>query len=396
MRKVLCLLMCVLLSTIPMVGLVAGSEPPVSMLMELRDKYADLSIQAGVILKEPLSQPEPPSATIVCSDEEAAKEDGQNLDTFLKAFSAPEGPLCDELLSTQKQMQLLGEYPGYEREAALTDRLGRKVQLLIRQYGKDLTTLPAVTAAGLQTVKAIQLLGFDATGRADTLMASLSDMHAAAVEEMFRLLTEEHDYTYVQPLLDAARNSQLLGGTSGINTDKFLARLQNALHFELEIVYRIDLPFEHWEEKVTLQMVPASLDNLMHLRGSGTGAMTVYSNDDVPEAYYEAPDFQVEAELTDFLPCKGTVMLTLSPFYPPKATLVLPDEDEEFTIKAEMPLMQTGWELAQESRLQEGKYVFPLTLNNLAACAIDETIQASPTGTLATVLDITLTHMPAQ
>lgn len=396
MRKVLCLLMCVLMSTIPMVGLVAGSEPPVSMLMELRDKYADLSIQADVILKEPLFPPEPPSTAIACSDEETAKTDGQNLATFLKVFNAPEGTLCDDMLSTQKQMQLLGEYPGYDREAALTDRLGRKAQSLINQYGKDLNKLSAVTAAGLQTVKAIQLLGNDTASRADALMDSLSAMIASAVEEMFRMLTEEHDYTMVQPILDAARNSQLLSGASGINTDEFLNRVQNALRFKLEIVYSIDLPYDHFEEKATLMMTSISLENLTRLAGSGNGSMTFYNNDDVPEAYYEASEFSAEAELTDFLPCKGTVMLTLSPFYPPKATLVLPDEDEEFTIKAEMPLMQTGWELAQESRLQEGKYVFPLTLNNLAACAIDETIQASPTGTLATVLDITLTHMPVQ
>ena len=172
--------------------------------------------------------------------------------------------------------------------------------------------------------------------------------------------------------------------------------MQNALRFELDIVYRIDLPYDHWEEKATLRIAPSSLESLTHLTGSGTGSMTTYSNDDVPEAYYEAPDFSVEAELTDFRPCQGTVKLTLSPYYPPQAILVLPDEDEEFTIKAEMPLMKTGWELAQESRLQEGRYVFHLTLNNMAVTAVDETIQSSPTATLATVLDITLTHKPAE
>ena len=396
MRKRLCLVICLLMSTIPLAVLGTPAEPPSSTLAELKEKYADLSVQSDVILKEPLFPPEPPSTAITCNDEGSAKHNAQNQEVYLKAFSAPEGPLCNDLLATQKQMQLLGEYPGYAKEAALMDRLGRKAEHLIQQYGKDLNKLPAITAAALQTIKAIQLLGSDDSGRANALMESLSTMNAAAVEKMFKLLKEDHDYTYVQPIIDAARNSQLLSSNSGINTDEFLTRLQNALRFELDIVYRIDLPYDHWEEKATLRIAPSSLENLTHLTGSGTGSMTTYSNDDVPEAYYEAPDFSVEAELTDFLPCQGTIKLTLSPIYPPQAILVLPDEDEEFTIKAEMPLMKTGWELAQESRLQEGRYVFHLTLNNMDVTAVDETIQSSPTATLATVLDITLTHKPAE
>lgn len=394
MQKTLCLVICLLLLAAPLTGFGAGDAQAGRTLLELRGRYTDLSIQADVIQKEPLFAPEPPSAALSCSDKETSAKEAESLAVYLKAFSAPEGPLCADMLDTQKGLQLLGEYPGYDRETALMERLGRKAQLLINQHGKDLRRLPAVAAATLQTVKAIQLLGSGASGSADALMDSLSAANEAAVEEMFRLLTEEHDYSLVQPLLDAARNSRLLSADSGINTDAFLARLQNALRFELHIVYRIDLPIDHWEETATLQLSPISLENPTHLTGSGTGSMAAYSNDKVPEACYQAPDFSVQAELADFLPCQGTVRLTLSPFYPPQATLILPDEEEP--ISAEMPLMKTGWELAQEGRLQEGRYVFPLTLRNLDALAVDEAIQTSPTATLATQLEITLTHKPGK
>lgn len=190
-----------------------------------------------------------------------------------------------------------------------------------------------------------------------------------------------------QPILDAARNSQLLSEASDINTDQFLTRLQSALRFRLEVVYHIELPYDHSIVKATLWLSPVSLDEITHLAGSGTGALSSYVNDDVPEAYFEAADFAVEAELTSFLPCQGTARLTLSAFYPPGATIFLPDD-----VSLEMPLMKTGWELAQQGGIEEGKYVFPLVLRNMDALAVDDSIQTSPTSTLTTVLDITLTH----
>ena len=393
MRKALCFLICLLLAAAPYT--VRGSEDPGVDIprREAQAKYIELSKQADALLKEPLTSAEPPSAPISCADKDKTKAEGKNLADFLEAFNRPERPLCDQMLSLHKQLELTGARPDYAKEAALTGRLGLKALSLVEDYGQDIEKVPVIAAAALQTIKSIQLLGQDGAGQSSALMEAVSAMYAKAVGKLFDLLVEEHDYAAVQPILDAARASMLLSGNSGINTDDILERLQKALRFELEIVYRIDLPYDHWEEKSTLQVRPVSIDDLSRLEGNGTGSMISYTNDDVPEAYFTAPDFPVQAVLWEFLPCQGTVLLGLSPFYPPAATAHLPDDEEPMTW--DWPIMKQGWDLAQANRLQDGLYIFPLTLKNLNAVPVKDTIETNPAPTLKTMFEVTLTHKPA-
>ncbi len=395
MRKAFCLFICLMLAAAPYT--VRGTEETeIEALRRIAQaQYIALTKQADAMMKEELTVTEPPSAAVSCADEAKKKAEGQSLTAFLDSFRAPEGPLLAGMLDINRQLQQMGTHPGYAKETALADRLGRKAQSLIRDYGYDITKVQAVSAAALRAAKDIQLLGPDEAGRADALMASVSAMYAQAVEELLRLLVQEHDYGTVQPVLDFARSSLLLSGTAGVSADEILGRLQNALRFELEIVFLTDLPYDHWEEKATLQLAPLSLENLISLQGTGTGSMTNYTNDDVPEAYFVAPAFPVQAFLTDFLPCEGKVTLKLSSFYPPTATANLPDDELE-TLTWDWPIMRQGWEMAHDDKRREGLYVFPLTLRNLDAVPVDESIRIQPTATLDTTLEITVTHKPAK
>lgn len=140
---------------------------------------------------------------------------------------------------------------------------------------------------------------------------------------------------------------------------------------------------------------PKYMDDLASLEGNGSGTMVSYFNDDVPEAYFTAPNFAVHATLTEFLPCEGTVKLAMSPFYPETSTATLPDEDETFSW--EWPALKQGWDLAHEGRLQDGVYVFNLSLWNLNDVAVADTIESVfPNPECTSTLEITLTHKPSK
>ncbi len=225
MRKALCFLICMLIASAPCFADASQDAQISELLKEAQLKYDELTKQADAAMKAPITIPEPPSISVSCADAGKAETDSQSLNDFQEAFSAPEGPLCAQMLEMQKKLQLLGSYPGYEREAALMGRLGQKALTLITDYGQDIEKVPAIAMVAIKTATDIQLLGSDGADRSTALMDAVSAMYEKAIEELFRRLVEEHDYATIQPILDAARASLLLSVASGVDTEEILGRL---------------------------------------------------------------------------------------------------------------------------------------------------------------------------
>ena len=392
MYKVLCFLICLLLAVNPCAA--GGTEDPGigKLRREAQAKYIELSKQADVLLKEPLTAPVPPSSSVSCADMEKTEADSKSLESFAETFRAPEGPLCSQMLDIQRQLQLMGAQADYTRELALMQRLGQKAQLLIKEHGNDIGKVPAIAMAAIKTAADIQLLGSDQAGHSSDLMNAVSAMYAAAIEELFRMLTEDHDYAVVQPILDAARAGMLLSGASGIDSEAILSRLQNAMRFELTLDYNFEQTGNHrWVEQAVFEVTMAFEEGgIGKISGAGTGSMLSFVWDDNPGFSVTAPDFPVQAVFEDFDPCSASTDLLLTPFHPLSETA---HQDGE---AMDWPLLKTSWEVSFEQRLQEeGLYRFPLALRNLDAAAVDETLENSmPYNEIK--LEITLVHKPAK
>ncbi len=392
MRKILCFLICLLLAAVPCA---AGSleDPGVSKLRrEAQAQYTELSRQADALLREPVNAPEPPSSSVSCADTAKKEADSRHLTDFIDAFRAPEGPLRDAMLDVQRQLQLMDAQADYTRELALTQRLGQKAQLLIKEYGKSIEKIPAIAMAAIRTAADIQLLGPDQAGQSGDLMDAVSAMYAAAIGELFRMLTEDHDYAVVQTILDAARASLQLSGASGIDSEAILSRLQNAMRFELTLNYNFEQTGNHrWVEQAVFDVTMAFEEGgIGKVSGAGTGSMLSFVWDDNPDFSVTAPDFPVQAVFENFDPCGAGVELLLTPFHPLSETA---HQDGE---AMDWPLLKISWEVSFEQCLQEdGLYRFPLTLRNMEATAVDETLENNmPYNEVK--LEVILVHKPAK
>ena len=390
MRKAYCFILCLLIAAAPCYAGAAEEAKISELLREAQANYAGLTKQADAMMKEPITVPEPPSTAVSCADGEKAEADSQSLNDFQEAFNAPEGPLCAQMLEMQRQLQLLGAEPDYGREAALMGRLGDKALALIHDYGQDLEKMPAVAMVAIQTAKDIQLLGSDEAGRSAALMDAVSAMYEEAIEELFRMLREEHDYGTVRPILDAARASLLLSGNSGADTEKILDRLQKSLRFRLTLNYNFEQTGNHrWVQQAVFEVM-ADFEGSENVRitGTGTGSLLSFVWDDNPEFSVTAPDFPVQAAFENFDPCAGSADLLLTPFHPQSETAH--DEGESM----DWPLLKMSWEAAFGENLQEGgQYRFPLALHNLDSSAVNETVEYSvPSNEVK--MEITLVHKP--
>lgn len=388
MRKGLCFLICLLVVAAPVISGATEDANDNQLLVELQAMYAELSKQAETILKEPIAIPVPPSTSISCPNE----ADTQSLYDFQETFNSPEGPLCVQMLETQRQMQLLGAETSYDREVALMSRLGQKALALIEDYGEDVEKVSAIALVALNTATNMQLLGSDPSETSAVLMNAMSAMYENAIEELFRLLVEEHDYGMVRTILEATQASQLLSDASGSDTDEILNRLQKALRFELTINYNFEQTGNHrWVEQAVLEVTMVfEGSEIGILSGLGSGSLLSFVWDDAPDFSVVAPDFPVQAVLENFQPCNALVDLLLTPFHPLSETLVMDDESIDW------PILKTFWEVAFSGNLQEeGLYRFPLTLQNLNSTAVSETIEYSaPENEVK--MEILLIHKPQE
>ncbi|MDD2428491.1 MAG: hypothetical protein PHQ85_02795 [Eubacteriales bacterium] len=390
MRKALCCLICMLIAAAPCFADASQDAQISGLLRETQMKYDELIRQADAVMKEPITFPEPPSTCVSCADAGKAETDSHSLNDFQETFSAPEGPLCTQMLEMQRKLQLLGSYPGYEKEAALMGRLAQKALTLITDYGRDFEKVPAIALVATKTATDIQLLGLDEDDRSTALMDAVSAMYEKAIEEMFRRLVEEHDYAMVQPILDGARASLLLSGASGVDLEEILSRLQNSLCFELTINYNFEQTGNHrWVERAVLEVTAVYEGNGNgRFSGGGTGSMLSFVWDGDLNISVTAPDFPVQAVLENFDPCGAGVDLLLTPFHPLSETAQIDGEALDW------PLLRLSWETAFAQNMREdGLYRFPLTLHNLDGTAVSETIEyIVPSNEVK--MEISLVHKP--
>lgn len=388
MRKGFCFLVCLMVASVFLCSNASEDAKIGNLRKEAEEKYMELSKQAAAMMKEPITVPIPPSISVSCPSE----ADSQNLSDFQEIFNNPEGPLCANMLEVQRQLELLGAESSYEREIALMGRLGQKALTLINDYGTEVEKVPAIAMVALQTASSIQLLGSDEADVSGALMGAIAAMYEKAIDELFELLVEKHDYGTVQSILDAAQASLLLSSASGVNTEAILNRLQKALHFELTVNYYYEQTGDHrWIEQAVLDVSAVFEGNESgRLSGSGLGSLLSFVWDDSPETSVTAPDFPVEAVFEDFRPCDSKVDMLLTPFHPLSETLHSDDESMDW------PLLKISWETTFADNLQEGGlYRFSLALRNLDATAVSETLEYSvPNNEVK--MEILLVHKPQE
>jgi hypothetical protein len=174
--------------------------------------------------------------------------------------------------------------------------------------------------------------------------------------------------------------------------------LQNALRFELTLNLNLDGGsglLARWNVQAVFEVMAVfDSSGVSEITGTGTGSLLFFSMDDTPEATVVAPDFTVEAIFKNFDPCGASVDLLLTPFHPLSETLNVVSEEASTT--ADWPCLKYAWEvLLSESLQEDGLYHFPLTLHNLDANAVNETLAYNiPYNEVK--LEIILVHKPAQ
>lgn len=392
MRKGLFFFIFLLIAAFPCFVAASENTRTDSQLDEARQTYAALSKQADEIMNNPINVPAPPSISISCADDAALAADNQTLDDFKEAFNDPEGLLCARILEVQRQLELLGDAPGSAAVAGLADRLMQKALLLIESYGADIEKIPAISKVAMQIAADVQALGLDQNNRSAHIMDALAAMYEKAIDEMFLLLVQEHDYTMVRPILDAAQASLLLSDASGVDADEILHRLQNAMRFVLTINYYFEQTGNHcWVEQAEFE-VTADFEGyaMGKITGTGTGSMVSFVWDENPAFTVTAPDFSVQAILENLAPCKGVAEILLTPFHPLSETAHFDGESFDW------PVLKAIWETAFANNLQEnGLYRFPLTFHNLSGTAVSQTLAYSvPDNEVR--LEILLVHQPSQ
>ena len=86
------------------------------------------------------------------------------------------------MLEMQRQLELLGAEPSYEREIALMGRLGQKALSLINDFGTEVEKVPAIAMVAIQTASSIQLLGSDEADVSGALMNATAAMYDKAIQ----------------------------------------------------------------------------------------------------------------------------------------------------------------------------------------------------------------------
>ena len=332
--------------------------------------------------------PEPPSLSFECGSEE---DDAAALDAFVASVANPEMALITSLLTVERGRQLVGSSSdgyAFDLEKQLLARLQKKAELLLTTYTGQHEKLQAVTAAVLKIAYWMQLLGMD-TG---SLFGKLTPLWESAIDALLEDVEQKHDYRKAEAVLRVARSAALLGAAD--TGDKTIERLEAALTFDFE-----GKVTQHWPQgNIKLS---ASFSLKFHatdstedfITGEGQGQYDSYEDTEglsPADAWkMDGQPFTVTATLRNVDFCAGTGKLNLDRFSAPTETWTVQSAGHSETL----PMGKTGFETSFADYQDGEVFVFPVTLSNLDAEMVSQTI-SGPAANISAELEVKLTHKP--
>lgn len=352
------------------------------------EAYQQAVKDAKKLLKGEIQAPGPPSIPLECPDAETGEENGQELDKFLKDGMEPENALLVRLLTLRSVMARAGmdEFEAVgEVELRLINRQYRKAQELIGRYQGDEEKLLAVSLFVVEVARQLQLLG-DTSEKSALLINDLASWTDKMVDTLLKDIAKDHNYKKIPVVLVVARKAQLLGAEN--RTEIILEALQNALKFEVQINFALDLPDESWvtDSKVQVRFEGNSLTTC---QGGGKG---VYTSATSPNAVITAPSYPIQVVIKDFDPCEGTVTIGFDRFGAASETYTIDPDDDPLV--AEMPLVQNSGEVLYADNAEGGIYWFTMEVENGNPVAAEESFEQSKYGKVDGNLTVKLVHTP--
>ncbi|HOS68900.1 MAG TPA: hypothetical protein PL076_02290 [Bacillota bacterium] len=362
------------------------------------EMYKTLAQMAREMLKEKIKLPVPPSLSPHCVGQAEKEANSKKLAEFENAFNNPEMPLLEYMLSIRTQLQLSGSsYIDSAAENGLMQRMVSKADALISKYGDDAEKLTAIASAVMKTAYNASFEG-GAENDAAPLLTKLGELYVKAIDKFFLKLTKEHDYRYVEAIVDALRVAHLLGAGEHISYEELAERLEKALHFDVKITYTCQIVTAKNILEASFPIESNTLGQQLELKGSGTGSLIYYLDSGDERITADAPDFTVQLSVTDFMPCEGTAAITLDGFTPEYETYY----NEKGIPMLKFPVLRGNWSnLFYDYRRfdpvsESGFYKFPVALNVGKAYAVEETIQVSDGEGGTGNLEFRLEHTPQE
>jgi len=362
------------------------------------EMYKVLAQMAKEMLKEKIKVPVPPSLTPHCVGQAEKEANSKKLAEFENAFDNPEMQLLEYMLSIRAQLQLSGSsYIDSAAENGLMQRMVSKADALISQYGGDVEKLTAIASVVMKTAYNASFEG-GAENDVAPLLTKLGELYVKAIDKFFLKLTKEHDYRYVEPIVDALRVAHLLGTGAQISYEELVERLKKALHFNAVITYTCQLETAKYILEASFPIESNTLGSRLELKGSGTGSLTYYLDSADERITADAPDFTVQLSVTDFMPCEGTAAVTLDGFTPEYETYY----NDKGIPMLKLSVLWGNWNIQFDDykrfdRVSESSfYQFPVALNVGKAYAVEEIIQGSDGDGGTGSLEFRLEHTPQE
>ena len=334
----------------------------------------------------------PPSVSLECGDEFTEMLDQVSIDLWMRSVDEPEGELLRATFSSMKLYTIMG-WDTAEQQAAADKLLLRqeaRVGKLIQQYAGDREKMPAIVSYGISVWWDMTLKGSPTLeGEGPALASKIANYVSSFIDPLINDIKTKHDYKLMRPALLIARQLSLLGGgESKVNEDAITERVLAAMQFKVETTLTFKWPDQVWVLKTTSNTNSAlgSLGGKLTLTGEGTGRYVSYSGP-VPII---GPGFPVMVALEDFNPCDGTATFAIDRH-------AADSEEYDFGDGQRDPLRlaKKTWESIFESRLKDGLYHFPVTLQNEQAIIIDQAFDGtSPSGKVTGTLQVKVTHTP--
>lgn len=381
---------------------VIHSEDP--KIGELRDQeiqhYKELAQKARELLKNKnIDVPRPPSIPLTCPKDEDETRDRQKAsEKFEEDFRKPESKLLDQLIASQVALEHMGREPEFTVEVRLLERLIKKVNLLIKEYGNQPENVIAITQVGYTVARQMALTAPNHPGSIEVVEA-LGRMCERVIDKLLKELREEHEYRNVGPILEMSRRAALIG-VNTIPVEDLIARIEAAMNFELEVTYDLTIAGNQKYEfkgETPVRIDYASTGNLNTLHGLGMGELVSFKNTREPSITVEAPNFQFEVLFSDFDPCKGTANMLIDRMTPDSEVVNINGE-----MSATLPVAYNCWMATYEKYLGTHPaggelYTFPVKLHNgdpVAVEAVFEETAPASKGNVTGIFRVKLTHEP--
>ncbi len=344
-------------------------------------EFKNLEAVAKKLRRAPLEVPIPPSIPLDCPDEEAAKV----LDQFIKNALEPESNLTAKMLAQWRIIAMTSEttVEGVpELAVGMVMRLTRKATAMIDQYQGSEDKLLAVSAFALKTARMLALLGGDQE-MIQHVIDDLGNWNLSLIDKLINEIGKKHNYKRIPTAILVAYHASLLG--RGDKTGDFLERLREVMRFEAKVQYSME---DTWAKahNITEAVVPLQLEPTYGCYGEGTGKPLEAAVDEEGWAI-KAYKYPVFIRISEFDPCKGTLVFSIDKFGSDSDTATFKDYSGPWNVS------QLSAESLFEAETQDGLFKFVLPIQNGNATIVDHTIERTrDDGILSGSLIIQILH----